>query len=207
MRASEPIPGDPWPHDMVVTISDAGSLLFLLFVRSAWRIPSAGVPELETEPAVGTSARPEAIDPLVAELQWRTEWDRAWQEYAPRSVAVQAPDAETQYMLDTLSDEELWNATSTQPSDFWDDGVDREALNAWEHSLHDPYDLPLDQHPERLALPALIEAWRTGLNTIIELPFVGYYADRIDRERLVVSRRTRRDRGLYSRALRTRRRW
>jgi hypothetical protein len=203
MQASEPIPGEPWPHAMAITVTDASSLLFLLFVRSAWRISTSGVPELETEPALGASGRPPEIDPLVAEIQWHTEWDRAWQEFAPRNHGVHAPDAATQRMLDTLSDEELWEATSTHPSDFWDEGVDRDALGEWEHSLRDNLELPLDQHPERRALPALIEAWRTGLNTIIELPFAGYYADRIDRERLVVSLRTRRDPMLYAKALRT----
>jgi hypothetical protein len=203
MRASEPIPGEPWPGDMLITITDSTSLTFLLFVRSAWRISSPGVPEVETEPDVGASARPQSIDPLVAELQWRIEWDRAWEEFAPRSRGVHAPDAATQRLLDTLSDEELWEATSTSPSDFWDEGIDRDALGGWDRALRDNHSLPLAEHPERVALPEVIAAWRTGMTTIIELPFAGYYADRIDSERLVVSMRTRRDPALYPRALRT----
>jgi len=203
MHASEPTPGEQWPPTMVITVTDASSLVFLLFVRSAWRISTSGVPDLEAEPAVGASGCPRNIDPLVAEIQWQSEWDRAWQEFAPRSRGVHAPDAATQRMLDTLSDEELWVATSTHPSEFWDEGVDRDALGEWEHSLREPNSLVLEMQPERRALPAVIAAWRTGLTTIIELPFAGYYADRIDGERLVVSMRARRDPDMYARALRT----
>ena len=204
MHASESAPGEAWPVDMSITIQDVDSLIFLLFVRSAWGIVSVGVPDLEFEPAVGSSRRPPSVGPVIAEQQWRVDWDRAWQPFSPRRTGIHSPDPETQRMLDTLSDEELWVATSGVPSDLWDEGVDRDALWEWQQALEGGiHRLPLEEHPERQSLPALIDAWRTGLTTVIELPFAGYYADRLDQERLLVSMHTRRDPALYSRALRT----
>jgi len=37
VRSSVPIPGNPWPHDMVITVDDDPvSLVELLWVRDAW---------------------------------------------------------------------------------------------------------------------------------------------------------------------------
>jgi Txe/YoeB family toxin of Txe-Axe toxin-antitoxin module len=49
----------------------------------------------------------------------------------------------------------------------------------------------------------LVPVWQSGLRTIIELPFAGYYARRVDREHMLVSRTTRNDPELYSLALST----
>lgn len=198
-------PGNAWPAGMTISISDANNQLYLLFVRSAWHIEDTGVPELEQEPPVGSSIRPDTRQRAEVENRWRSEWERAWTEFAPRHTGVHAPDAETQQLLDSLSDAELWHATSTRPSDFWAEGVDSAAFLAWRVSLRPNVAAPLEEHPERRSLPALVAAWRTGLKEIIELPFAGYYAERIDRERLIVSGFTRRDTELYSRALGTER--
>jgi len=48
-----------------------------------------------------------------------------------------------------------------------------------------------------------VPVWRSGLRKIVELPFAGFYVDRIDLERVVVSRTTRRYPELYSLALST----
>ena len=61
----------------------------------------------------------------------------------------------------------------------------------------------IQESPERLSLPALIEAWRSGLDTIITLPYRGFYARRITGRHLVVSTRTRLDPDMYSLALRS----
>jgi hypothetical protein len=203
MRATDPMPGNPWPSDMVISIQSSDALTLLLFVRSAWHLSVPEVPELDSEPEVGTSVRPASIDPSAATERWRTEWAQAWKEYAPRG-GIREPDATTQHLLDTLNDAELWDAVFPRPSQYWDDGLDRVALYEWQRSFIDYlHQLPLDEHPERRALPALIAAWRTGLTTIIDVPFGGYYANRLDRERLMVSVYTRRDTELYSRALAT----
>ncbi|WP_434619689.1 hypothetical protein [Arthrobacter sp. A5] len=47
----------------------------------------------------------------------------------------------------------------------------------------------------------LIPAWESGLDTIIVIPYDGYFAQRVTRRRLAVSRSTRIDPDSYSRAL------
>src|SRR4051812_40899132 len=43
VRSSRLIPGNPWPHDMVIYVEDsADTLLELLWVREAWRLEPAG---------------------------------------------------------------------------------------------------------------------------------------------------------------------
>ena len=199
MRASQPIPGSEWPNDMTLTIDDAPHLTFLLFVRSAWRLGVGGVPALESEPDVGSSAKPLVPDDEAISARWVSEWERAFERL---ETGIGAPDVETQRMLDTLTDEEISAAMSTAPSKFWEVGIDQDAFNAWRMTLLDDHQHPFDQQPERRSLPALIDAWKSGLTTIIQLPYAGYFGDRINREHLVVSAATRRNPELFSLALR-----
>lgn len=78
------------------------------------------------------------------------------------------------------------------------DGLDREAYQAWEQRLMPKF--PNDA--ERGSLQDLIPAWRSGIDTIIVLPYRGYFAHRLSRQRLVVSAETRNQPDDYSRALR-----
>lgn len=79
-------------------------------------------------------------------------------------------------------------------------GIDRDAFNAWSSSLSPipPKDL------ERQSLPDLIPAWESGLDTIVVLPYAGYFARRITRRHLAVSAATRNDPASYAMALQTR---
>lgn len=198
MRFAEDIPGNPWPHDMQISVEECWPpLIYLLFVRSAWRLEIDSVPRLGSEPDPGSSRRPENLDVDDAVRRWLSEWQRAWTHFDAASVAVRAPDEATQHLLDTLSDDELWQAVSTWPSDFWDSGIDHDACDRWRASMA----APLGELPEHRAVSALAEAWRSGLTTVIQLPYIGYFAHRINREHLVVSATTRRDPELYYRAL------
>ncbi|WBM79683.1 hypothetical protein KIV56_15750 [Cryobacterium breve] len=55
--------------------------------------------------------------------------------------------------------------------------------------------------PENRVIPALVTAWRGGLTTIIQLPYLGFFAQRINRQHLVVSRTTRNDPEMLAQAL------
>ena len=57
--------------------------------------------------------------------------------------------------------------------------------------------------PEPQSLPALIAAWEGGLDTVIVLPYAGYFARRVTQRHLAVSAATRNDPDSYSRALGT----
>lgn len=74
-----------------------------------------------------------------------------------------------------------------------DQGVDPNALFRWEKSLQDDHSAPLEERPERRNLDALIPAWRAGIDSIIVLPYRGYFARRVTRRHLAVSKATRDD--------------
>jgi hypothetical protein len=203
MRASEPVPNNAWPNDMIISVQDAPErLVFLLFVRSAWHLDGHGVPALEHEPDVGTTAMPADVGLAEANVRWAADWDRAWAQLTEPDRRVRTPDAETQYLLDTCSDEELWAAVVTAAYGYWERGIDQDALADWQRTLFDPHPVSRGEYPERKALPALIAAWEAGLTTVLQLPFAGHFARRVSGARLVVSRLTRHDTTRYSRALR-----
>lgn len=198
MHSTEDLPGNPWPQDMQVSVEECWHpLIYLLFVRSAWQLEIDSVPRLDAVPDPGSSQRPENLDVDAAVQRWLAEWHRAWTHFDSARVTVSAPDDATQHLLDTLTDDELWQVTSTWPSNFWEAGIDAHAHERWRSSMA----APLGELPENRVVPALMEAWRAGLTTIIQLPYLGSFAHRINQEHLVVSVSTRHDPDLYSRAL------
>lgn len=205
MRSGDPdhFSDNPWPHDMRISVDEPYALIYLLFVREGWGIQVDDIPPASPSPVTGTSRRPSAVDEVDAATRWRREWLRAWTQFEPLDRMVREPDGEITQLLRDTSDELLADAVSTMPSTFWADGTDREAFDAWLMSLRDDHSRPLEEHPERVCLDALVPAWRTGLTTIVQLPYAGYFAERINQTTLVVSSTTRHGRGLYRRALRT----
>ena len=44
MRTSDPLPGDPWPQDMLIVVeTDPQPLVDLLWVREAWNLSPVGL--------------------------------------------------------------------------------------------------------------------------------------------------------------------
>ncbi len=60
MRSMFPMPDNPWPHDMAITVEDSPhALLELLWIREAWQLDAEGPdlpPELADTPARFSSA-------------------------------------------------------------------------------------------------------------------------------------------------------
>jgi hypothetical protein len=73
MRFTEPVPHNPWPHDMVIRVDDTPQhLTVLLFIRQAWGVAAnADVPPLAPVPDIGASRLPGVPD-------WK-EWEARWQ--------------------------------------------------------------------------------------------------------------------------------
>jgi hypothetical protein len=86
-------------------------------------------------------------------------------------------------------------------TEFGSDGIDRDAFWAWQTESQPRMDVPLEEEPERVCLPSLIPAWKSGLATIVTLPYSGYFARQISRTHLVVSNETRVDAVSYAKAL------
>ncbi|MCU1406769.1 MAG: hypothetical protein JWQ43_3072 [Glaciihabitans sp.] len=200
MRASEPEPGGQWPSEMTIRVEHSPqTLAFLLFVRSAWKLPVSGVPALSITPDVGASELPPGMDVQVAVERWILDWNRAWEPFGPRLHAISTPDAATQHLLDTLTDAELWDAISIDSSRFWARGIDRVAFTRWHQDVQNGH--RSEGLPEHDCVDALVPAWRSGLTTVVQMPYSGLFAERINPEHLVVSATTRGTPTHYRRAL------
>jgi hypothetical protein len=206
MRSSEPIPGDPWPHDMVISIEEHDfALLRLLFVREAWQLSANDVPALSGPVDIGASRLPTHLNRNDASARWNLEWSKSWQRFDEHDRRVHPMGPAERLRLDAMSDEEVNEVYSLAPSRYWAEGVDDPAFTQWRDAqirrTHLGHLVPLNEHPERRSLSALISAWESGLTRIVQLPYEGYVADRISRQCLVVSEQARHDAVLYDKAL------
>jgi hypothetical protein len=201
MQSSEPMPGNPWPHDMVIRVEDAPpDLCELLFVRDAWGLSIPEVPPIDGAIDAGASLRP-PIPMAELERLWLADWNLAWEHYDVTSRVVEVPDEARLREIAETADEELHERFwATTP--IWRDGMDVDACWAWRTALAESTrPVSYDETPERKSLAALIGAWELGLVSIIQLPFEGDYSRRLNSECLVVSRHTRATPLLYGRAL------
>lgn len=198
MRSVGLWPDNPWPHDMVIRIDETpNALLTLLFVRAAWELaPEADVPDLDPHPSCGASAAPATATREQWSERWVTVWDRAWAWYGPPGAGPRPPAAEP----GPLRPDDPQGASIWWEAEHGLDGIDRDALRRWKATLREPRPVPLDREPERRNLDALIPAWRAGIDSVLVLPYRGYYARRVGARHLVVSRTTRDDPALYDRA-------
>ncbi len=198
MQSNQPIPGNPWPQEMIIAVEEnPDRLTFLLFLRAAWGIAADAVlPELERPPAPGRSAPPPTASVDEWSVRWKFEWLAAWSRLSMPDRTIPWTEEE----IDRLDPLDVhapgWRET------YGMDGVDEAAWHVWSASLErHPHARPLAEQPERVSLDSLVPAWRTGLKRILVLPFAGYFAERVAAECLVVSAETRNDAAMYSRAL------
>ncbi|GAB2448783.1 hypothetical protein HD599_001880 [Conyzicola lurida] len=197
MQTMDPSHEGAWPRDMVISIDQPSTLTLLLFVRSAWGLDANGVAPVEAEPDPGSTRAPAGLDMEAANARWIDDWARAFDAIVPRPEWIsREPDALTLLMLE--ADSEGYFDWVASVESFWREGLDDEACWAWQSRLTEHHG-----SPEHDAVEWLVPVWRSGVTTIVELPFAGYYVRRLSRETIVVSAATRRDPQLYSLALST----
>jgi hypothetical protein len=194
MQSDRPTPGNPWPHDMVIAVSDADHLLLpLLFISEAWNLEIPGVPPLDPPPPIGTSLRPGT----ATVEEWRTRWRDAWNEgVAAAGAKPEAPvdDAAMQVWVRQWLDQlplpftQIWGI----------DGFDADAYRSWVSAVRGLNLRRIDEHPERRALPALVGAWRRGLRTVVTLPFAVDWSAQGGPHHLLIAARTRDNTEAYS---------
>jgi hypothetical protein len=201
MRSTEPIAGNPWPHDMVISIDCPHHLQLLLFIREAWDVGrDTAVPLLDPVPDVGNAAMPGTASRAEWERRWHSEWVRAWDWYDVHDPSAHPTQADL--MAIWRPGQPLHPALPPRwDVEYGTDGVDQDAFSAWSMQLDPPVGRPLEEEPERVSLPTLIQAWQTGLQCIIVVPYAGYFANRVTRRHLAVSPSTRADATQYSTAL------
>lgn len=211
MFSPNPIPGNPWPHDMRITINDdSQTLLELLWIREAWQLHPVGEdlpPRLIDTPAfVDGSKRSSAPIEL-----WQDSWPRMWEACLRHAGTPHAPGSLDRLHGSEIGSDERARLLRELIGPSWRDSFGSEALpdeeQQWSHLMFrrraDRAPRPLDEEPERVALDALIPAWRSGLTTIVEIPCLGDFTRVVGAHALLVTADTRDDPDRYREALTT----
>lgn len=209
MRSLVPMPDNPWPHDMVITIEDSPhALLDLLWIREAWQLDPEGddLPPALIDTPVSVSATQLAAAPIA---EWRAAWPDLW--HSCLCHAGTTPDRGAIDRLQTmeLDAEDRERLLRELFGSSWRDwfGADAltEASQEWQYALFqkraERHLLPYDQSPEWLALDALVPAWRAGLTKIVEIPCRGTFTRILGPHSILVTTETRADPGRYREAL------
>jgi hypothetical protein len=204
-----PMPGNPWPHEMIITIEeDSAALLELLWIRQAWDLHPAGrdLPPI----LAGEFTRPptSAVQPdrLAA---WQAAWSALWRACVDHAGLIRDPalhdrihlsavgSPERSKMLDELVGpswrDEFGNDALTEQYDQW--------LEARSGARAPSHHRSADEEPERVSLAALIPAWRAGLTKIVTIPCQGSFTRIIGAHTLLVTEETRNNTRTYSDAL------
>lgn len=204
MRSARPIPGNPWPHDMSISVEDdPHALLELLWVRDVYGLrPPGDVPPPLADPP---TARRSPRDATASSNAWSVLWRGALTHLADldplpliAKIESTAPGSDERRALL----EQLRGPT-------WRDPFGAEAFDA---SFSDwvsrrvqervaGHRAPLHEHPERRALHTLIPAWRAGLVRVIEIPCRGEFTRIAGSSALLVTAETRADPERYAEAL------
>jgi hypothetical protein len=201
MQSLDGITRDGWPHEMVIASEvNERVLTELLFVRSAWGLDvTSATPEAEPAPASTLNLSDTERPGLAAE--WVRRWDVAV-NWAARSVQRGPKLQQLMSDLDNIDAEALSKLLAPTWAEITEDKrFDHDALIEWQGRLPEYFDLPLSETPERRSLPALVEAWRRGLKTLIVVPVAGDYAEQIGDSAILLSHRSYADPALFAAAL------
>jgi len=209
VRSSEPMPGNPWPHDMVITVEDdLQPLLEVLWIREAWRLEPEGedLPPLlvDTPSVLDASLRSGA--PI---REWRDEWPSVWTEVLQHAGTIRDPRALDRLLGSDIGSEERARLLRELVGPSWREEVGTDAITdeaeRWMGAQFDHRvsrsQVGLDAQPEHSALEALIAAWRNGLTKIVEIPCRGTFTRPIGPHAILVTAETRADPLRYREAL------
>ena len=209
MLSSVPIPGNPWPHDMVITVEDdVQSLVDLLWVRETWNLKPAGddLPPFLSATSVGADGGAASADQMA---RWQDAWPALWE--ACLHHAGQIPDGGLFEQLSGTANGSIERAELLHlligPSwrDMFRDEAFTDQYQVWNQGQFDEgfrgRPRLLEEEPERVSLAALIRAWQAGLSKIVVIPCRGSYTRVIGQHALLVTAETRDDPERYTEAL------
>jgi len=210
MRSVDPIPGNPWPHEMTITVEDSPSaLLELLWIRGAHGLDfdSEDFPPLLADPpAAANGSGPSAS----VRAGWERAWSRLWRAAAQHAGQDQDPvQFERLHQTANGSPERLQILQELfGPSwrdEFGDAAFDDPSFRGWSERGSDKHmssmSRPLAESPEHRDLDAVIRAWRNGLTRVVTIPCRGEFSRKITDNALLVTDATRADSSAYQRAL------
>jgi hypothetical protein len=210
MRSSAPIPGNPWPHDMTITVDDQPNMLLeLLWIREAHQLQPRG----EDLPPLLSDSPPVPRDRVV-NAEERAHWDDAW----PRMWDAAVAHAGTENDPRLFQEIQRTANGSAERADLlrrivgpdWRDefgggALDTDSYGRWQQQAHDHLrdKLPtsLEASPERRDLESLILAWRAGLTKVVTIPCAGDFTRKIGPHGLLTTQATRDTSAKYRQAL------
>jgi hypothetical protein len=209
MRSLVPIPGNPWPHDMVITVEDdSHTLIDLLWIREAWNLHPVGddLPPLLSDASVSAQVESDAPAEFA---HWQYAWLDLWEACLNHAGLVQDARLFDQLPATANGSTERVEMLSRMfgPSwrDTFGDAAFTDAYQAWTRAAFlarvARHSQPLEEEPERASLEALIPAWRAGLSKIVVIPCRGTHTRVIGEHSLLVTAETRDDPQRYSEAL------
>ncbi|GAB3807674.1 hypothetical protein GCM10028798_32660 [Humibacter antri] len=210
MRSTRPMPGNPWPHDMVITIEDtAHALLDLLWIRETWQLEPEGedLPPVLVDTPTRVSPAQRAAAPI---MEWQDAWPELW--HSCLQHAGKPRDHESMALLHAspLASGERARLLRKLFGASWADRFGTDAFIAghhqkWEEAFYERHrarvSRPYDESPEFVCLDALVPAWRAGLTKIVEIPCRGTFTHILGPHSLLVTVETRADPDRYREAL------
>ena len=209
MKSMFPMPGNPWPPEMLITIEDdSAALLELLWIREAWDLHPEGhdLPPLLADQL----NRPptSAVQPgqLTA---WQAAWADIWRGCVNHAGAIRDPTLDDRIDLSAVGSPERTKLLNELLGPSWRDEFGNEALTEqytqWAEAELGPqshrFHRSADEEPERVSLAALIAAWRAGLTKIVTIPCQGSYTRIIGAHTILVTEETRNNPRTYGDAL------
>ncbi|MFB2556418.1 hypothetical protein [Herbiconiux liangxiaofengii] len=198
------MPGNPWPHDMMLRIEDSPSALHeLLWIREAWGLQPQGddLPPLLAHP-------PEPVG-LPAPEEWQRAWPDLWAACLAQAGRPHDPGLIGRLSDTSLGSEErarlLTELTGVSWRDRFGDEAFTSSFDAWSEAQrtaqHLRRPLAYDDTPERKSLDALIVAWQAGITEFVLIPCRGDFTRRLSPSTLLVTEATRNDPRRYAAAL------
>lgn len=209
MRSSAPIPGNPWPHDMTITVDDQPNMLLeLLWIREAHQLQPRG----EDLPPLLSDSPPVERDRVVdAEEQahWEDAWPRMWDAAVAHAGTENDPRLFEEIQRTANGSAERTDLLRRIVGPDWRDefgsgALDTDAYGRWQQA-HDhsreKLQTSLEASPERRDLESLILAWRAGLTKVVTIPCAGDFTRKIEPHGLLTTQATRDTSEKYRQAL------
>lgn len=207
MRSTTPMEGNPWPHDVVISVdNDFYRLLELLWIREAWGLLPAGddLPPLLVDPPA------RAGDPDDRDA-WEAAWPEVWEDVVSHAAVLVEPSMfeELTHSVDGSKERAELIRRLQGPTwrEHFGDAAFTEEYRAWSdarfHARRDDHPRSLAESPERQSIDALIPAWRAGLSKVITVPCRGEHTRIVGGSTLLMTEATRKDPDRYAAALAT----